>query len=185
MADRKRSAGEDDDGGCHAVVPSDPADVLAAFFDLAFDEVYGYLARRVGGDRATVEDLVQDTFVAAVRSLRSGAVDRLTIGWMVTCARSRLVDHHRRRSVAERHLRAMPTPELVPETERVPGDLLVTELLGRLPSSQRLDVVLHHLDGCSVTEIARLTDRSVRAVESSLARGRRQLRSFYEEADRD
>jgi RNA polymerase sigma-70 factor (ECF subfamily) len=182
MSDRTSDASRDEERQV-AVAPGDPPQSLAAFFDVAFREVYGYLSRRTGDDRAIVEDLVQDTFVTAVRTLRAGGVDHLTIGWLITCARSRLIDHHRRRSVAERHLRVVRSPEQVDGTEQVPNDMLVTELLGRLPSAQRLDVVLHHLDGCTVPEIATLTGRSIRAVESSLARGRRQLRAMYEAAD--
>lgn len=157
--------------------PGDPPRVVDAFFDAALEAVYPYLARRCGADRGVVEDLTQETFVTAVRALQDGRVDHLTVGWMVTVAQSRLIDHVRGEERRTRHLRAidLPARPADPETA-VLGDEVVARLLGRLPPAQRLVVALHHLDGLSTAEIAEHTGRSVRAVESSLARARRSLR---------
>jgi RNA polymerase sigma-70 factor (ECF subfamily) len=156
----------------------DPPAVLRAFFDAALDAAYPYLARRCGGDSTLVEDLTQDTFVTAVRALRSGSVDHLTIGWIVTVAQSRLVDHYRREVRLSRHLRVVGPAEHVDRVDdAVIAEGMVVELLAHLPAAQRLDVVLHHLDGVPVGEIAERTGRTERAVESSLARGRRTLRA--------
>lgn len=155
----------------------DPPEVLGRFFEAAFDAVYPYLARRCPGELTVAEDLTQETFVTAIRTLRSGAVDHLTVGWMVSAAQSRLIDHYRREARRSRHLRAVMTDVPVDQVEDgVVADERVLELLACLPASQRLDVVLHHLDGVPIREIAERTARSERAVESSLARARRTLR---------
>jgi RNA polymerase sigma-70 factor (ECF subfamily) len=61
--------------------------------------VYGFLSLRVGGNRALAEDLTADTFAAAIRHYRAGRSDEVTISWLRTVARRRLVDHWRRRAV--------------------------------------------------------------------------------------
>lgn len=159
-----------------SVAPGDPDEVLGDFFDLSFGEVYGYLLRRCGHDRATAEDLTQDTFVTAVRTLRDGQIDRLTVGWLIRCAQSRFIDHCRREDRRMRHLRAVPSTEADPLDDSVIGELLVEEHLADLPPSQRVVVVLHHLDGLTVPQVAERVGRSVRAVESSLSRARRTMR---------
>lgn len=163
-----------------AVRPGDSPEDVGRFFDHAIGEVYPYLLRRCGHVRVTAEDLTQDTFMTAVRALGDGRVDQLTVGWLITCAQSRFIDHCRRASREERHLHSVlaEPPDLV--EDRVVVGAVVTELLSELPAAQRLDVVLHHLDGLPVAEIAARTDRSVRAVESSLARARRTLRTLTE-----
>jgi RNA polymerase sigma-70 factor (ECF subfamily) len=159
-----------------SVAPGDPDDVVGEFFDLSLDEVYGYLLRRCGHDRATAEDLTQDTFVTAVRALRDARLDRLTIGWLIRCAQSRFIDHCRREDRRMRHLRIVSSPEVDPLDDSVIGGLLVEERLAELPPSQRVVVALHYLDGLTVPQIAQRVGRSVRAVESSLSRARRTMR---------
>jgi RNA polymerase sigma-70 factor (ECF subfamily) len=56
--------------------------------------------------------------------------------------------------------------------------------LARVPAAQRAALVLRHVDGFSVPEVADLLGRSVEAVESLLARGRVSLRRAYLEETR-
>lgn len=51
------------------VRPGDSTAGITAFFDAALDVVHPYLSRRCAGDRALAEDLTQETFVVAVRTL--------------------------------------------------------------------------------------------------------------------
>ena len=168
-----------------SIAPGDPADALREFFDVAFREVYPYLSRRCGHDRATAEDLTQDTFVSAVRTLREGRVERLTVGWLIRCAQSRFIDHCRREDRKLRHLRLVSSPQSELVDDSVVGDIEVDERLADLPPSQRLVVVLHHLDGLTVPEVAERVGRSVRAVESLLSRARRSMRLRAEEHEEE
>lgn len=177
--------GQSDAGAPPSVAPGDPADRLGEFFDHALGEVYPYLLRRCGHQRATAEDLTQDTFVTAVRALREGRVERLTVGWLIRCAQSRFIDHCRREDARRRHLHLVPDAEPDAEDDGVVGAMVVTERLADLPPSQQLVVVLHHLDGLTVPEIAERTGRSVRAVESLLARARRTMRRHHESREED
>lgn len=165
-----------------SAAPGDDAGRLEAFFDAAIDEVYPYLLRRCG-DRATAEDLTQDTFVTAVNALRADQVDRLTIGWLIRCAQSRFIDHCRREDRRNRHLTVVASTETTPIDDAVIGEVIVAERLAELPANQRLVVVLHHLDGLTVPDIAKRLGRSVRSVESLLARARRAMRQ--REGDQD
>ena len=61
----------------------------------------------------------------------------------------------------------------------------VLAALRRLSAEQRAALVLHHVDGLSVREVARQLDRSESAVESLLARARRRFRQLYEGQDHD
>ena len=166
-----------------SVAPGDPPDTLGRFFDLALGEVYPYLRRRCGHDRATAEDLTQDTFVAAVRTLREGRIERLTVGWLITCAQSRFIDHCRREDRRMRHLTLISVAERTAATVDlgVVDEIEVEDHLAALPPNQRLAVVLHHLDGFTVLEVAERVGRSVRATESLLSRARRTMRQRAEE----
>jgi RNA polymerase sigma-70 factor (ECF subfamily) len=162
------------------------------FWDLyraGLPHVYGYLLRR--SDRVTAEDVTQDVFVELARRARSTAgLEGLTVGWLLAVARSRLLDHVRAQQRGERKLRLAwsaaepdvrsgmtgvdPTDEaLAPAAERA---------LEALPAIQRCALMLHHVDGYSVAEVAESIGRSVRATESLLARARRTFRTAFTEA---
>ena len=53
--------------------------------------------------------------------------------------------------------------------------------LGELAEVERCVLVLHHLDGLSVADVADSIGRSMRATESLLARARRKFRAAFEE----
>ena len=151
--------------------------------------VYGYLLRR--SDRATAEDLTQEVFVDLARRARSGAgLHGLTVGWLLTVARSRLLDHVRAQQRADRKLRlawSAAGPETRGGMARVdPADEAVAPAAERaletLPAIQRCVLVLHHVDGYSIAEVAESIGRTVRATESLLARARRAFRAAFTEA---
>ena len=161
-------------------IPLDAAS-FRVFYDEALPRVFGYLLRRCGGNRSVAEDLTQETFLAAVRQLRGGCPVEAPLPWVLGIARHKLVDHYRRSE------RWGPEP-FVAESEADgatmepdAGDERAVAALARLPAAQRAALVLRHLDGLSVPEVATALERSVEAVESLLARGRASFRRAYAE----
>lgn len=161
----------------------DPA-VFRAFYDEALPRVYGYLLHRVGGSVPVAEDLTQETFLAAVAELKKGRRVEAPIPWIYGIARHKLIHHYRRQERAER---PVADHDLLPEDTPLDtgGDLArerAVAALAAVPASQRAALVLRHLDGLSVPEVASALGKSVEAVESLLARGRVTFRRAYAEA---
>ena len=148
-----------------------------------FDDFYTNTSRRmVGqvfvlvGNLGEAEDAVQEAYCRAWQRwsmLRTYADPE---GWVRTVAyriavsawrktRNRLIAHRR-------HGAAADVPELGPE------HLAMVEALRALTAEQRRAVVLHHLVGLSVEEVAREVGAAVGTVKSRLARGRQSLSSL-------
>ncbi len=68
---------------------------MAAIYDRALPQVYGYLLPRCGS-AAVAEDLTAETFMAAVAATRRNGAPEVTVAWLVGVARHKLVDHWRR-----------------------------------------------------------------------------------------
>lgn len=150
-------------------------------YDATFPAVYVYFVRRLG-DRATAEDLTQETFAAVAREMQRGDVDRVTTAWVIGVARHKLADHWRRRERDARRARRMAaTQRPEPEWDPSSPDGRILTALATLPGPQRAAVVLHYLDDVPVEDVARMLHKSVAATESLLARGRRGLRAAYGE----
>ncbi|MEM7287078.1 MAG: sigma-70 family RNA polymerase sigma factor [Actinomycetota bacterium] len=150
------------------------------------DDVFGFLRLRVGGNRQLAEDLTAETYAAAVRLFNEGRDAEVTLSWLRTVARRRLIDHWRRVSVADSKVAVLADRVPVrPETEVVEQRELVIASLGRLSDAQRRVLVLRHVDGYPVARIAELLGRSEKGVESLLVRARAAFREAYEEVSRD
>lgn len=157
-----------------------PAPGFRAFYDVAHPQVYAYLLRRVGGDADLADDLTQETFVAALREVRAGQADTLSVPWLIGVARHKLADDFRRRAREEGRLRrawsrrpAGPAPE-----REMPGP--VAHCLDALPAAQRAALVLHYADDLPLKDVAALLHRSLAATNALVARGRESFRCRYE-----
>ncbi len=154
-----------------------------AMYQATLPVVYGFLSTRVGGNRALAEDLTAETYSAAVILFKAQRGNEVTISWLRTVARRRLIDHWRRNAVA-----TGAAIKLVP-SDPDPADDEISETvawaLAALSESQRQALVLQHIEGYSVIEIAELLGRSPTAVQSLLARARVAFRVAYEEAEND
>jgi len=155
-----------------------------AFYDEALPRVYGYFLYRVGGSVSAAEDLTQETFLAAVAELKKGRRVEAPIPWVYGIARHKLIHHYRAQRTAE-------SPQA--NIERVLDEVAIDDsgaesreravaALAVLPASQRAALVLRHLEGFSVPEVAEALGKSVEAVESLLTRGRITFRRAYTEA---
>jgi RNA polymerase sigma-70 factor (ECF subfamily) len=154
---------------------------LLEVFDRALAEVYGYLLHRCRA-KALAEDLTSETFLGALDSIRRGYAGEVTVAWLIGIARHKLADHWRREEREQRHLAAVAAVRTEPDLDVQVEPELGIEVLGRLSPSHRAALVLRHVDGLSVPEVATLLGRSVRSTETLLVRGRAAFRSRYREA---
>ncbi len=164
---------------------ADPGARLLGMYDRALPQVYGYLRARVPGD-ALAEDLTAETFLAAVQAVRKQPPPDLTIGWLVTVARNKLVDHWRRTAREERGLRLAgdSDEDVAAEDERF-EHMRAREVLAELGAHHRAALTLRYLDGLPVAEVAEHLDRTLHATEALLVRARRAFRVRYAEGSCD
>ena len=164
----------------------DPGIALLAIYDRALPQVYGYLVTRVR-DANLAEDLTAETFLAAAESLDKGKVPDLTVAWLITVARNKMVDHWRRVAREARRL------QLVHDSDEEVDDTLGADLdaaferarardvLDQLGPHHRSALTLRYLDGLSVPECADHLGRTVHATEALLVRARNAFRARYQD----
>jgi RNA polymerase sigma-70 factor (ECF subfamily) len=141
------------------------------------DAVYR-LALAIAGDEADAADITQDAFVAVWRQLPrlrdAGRFDAWLHRIVVNTARMAARGRRRRR------VREIPNDELTTaasSTARpMPSDgQRLADALGGLPPEQRSLLALHHLEGCSIAEIAEVFGIPTGTVKSRLFAARRAL----------
>ena len=158
---------------------------FAAFYRASLPEVYAYVLHRCG-TRSVAEDIVQETYLAAVKALNTNSVDELNIRWLIGVARYKILDHFRRQSRSPRTADE-PVDEVVTSDAALDAWSLepsrdgVQTALDALTPVHRMVLLLRHLDGYPVTEIASAIGKSVHATESLLVRARQTFKRRYVE----
>ena len=150
---------------------------IVSLFDRALPEVYHYVLHRCR-QKSTAEDLTSETFVAAVEAVRRGAVSNPSVGWLIGIARHKLVDHWRRVERESRHLAVFAGRETVEFDPDMDAGRAM-DVLAELNPNQRMALILRHVDGLPVSEVADLLGRSIHATETLLVRARAAFRSQY------
>jgi RNA polymerase sigma-70 factor (ECF subfamily) len=155
-------------------------DALAEAYRTYGAATFGFLVRFLG-DRAAAEDVQQQVFTEVWR--RGGDYDPRRGGlltWVLTIARSRAIDHLRRR-VPEPRDPQRPDPRTVPpDADALLERWRLAHLLGRLPENERALLRLRFYDELSQSEISAATDIPIGTVKTRMVRGLTRLREMIE-----
>jgi RNA polymerase sigma-70 factor (ECF subfamily) len=157
------------------------ADAFASLFRITLPSVYRYLYGRCG-DAALAEDLAQDSYVRAMRAIKTSFKGGSSefLAWMIRIARNRFLDHVKSGRVRwEVVVDELPVTVATgnPESEAlasVEGDDL-RRALGRLTEEQQEIVLLRFFNGLQIAEVAGATGRTEGAVKALQFRALRAL----------
>lgn len=140
------------------------------------------LAHRMLGDAAAAEDIAQETFIRVWNAADRWQPGRAQVStWMSRIAIN--LCHDRRRKQREVMPEILPDrPDQAPDQEsvlvRTETENRVADAMVQLPERQRQAMELVHFQEMSNIDAADILSVSVDALESLLARGRRNLRSI-------
>jgi RNA polymerase sigma-70 factor (ECF subfamily) len=144
---------------------------FAALYERYARVVHGLLLARVPRD--DVEDLVQEVFLTAWSRL-DGLRDAGAFGgWLVTIARNRAADFHRRH---EDHQALPPTLPATDAGGARAEALAALSVIRSLPDAYRETLVLRLVEGLTGAEIAERTGLTEGSVRVNLHRGMKLLR---------
>jgi RNA polymerase sigma-70 factor (ECF subfamily) len=153
--------------------------------------VYSLIVRMVQ-DPATAEDLAQEAFVKAYRSLRSYDPSRKLASWLFKIAHNTTIDHLRRNVPDTVPLEAPPDHEEgrgglaavladgsvedpAAAAERRDMARSLERAIARLRPDYRESVVLFYIEGASYQEICEATGLPLGTVKTNLHRARKEL----------
>ena len=160
------------------------AAALAEAYDEHHDHVRVF-ARRLVGDSAGAEDLVQDTFLAlplAMRSFRGDASLRtFLIGIATNHARHYVRAAMRRRAAhARSREEAAPTPTADEQTHRRELAEALTRALDELSFDQRVAIILCEVEERTSAEAARIVGAPEATVRTRIFHAKKRLRELLE-----
>ena len=182
-------------------ISPDPIVDASEWLDEHGDALYRYARSRVGR-RELAEDLVQETFLAAVESREPFRSESTVRTWLIAILRRKIVDHYRRRSAApdceSLSIRSSPDHasfftadgkwQKVPSPWKTPPDMLenrelwtaFSACLSKLPMPLARTFMLRELVGVDVDELRETLSMSAVNVRVQLHRARHLLRECLE-----
>lgn len=148
--------------------------------------IHRYASTRVSA--AEVDDVVAEVFHAAAVAYGDGRATVVDRSWLFAVARNRVIDRWRRasRRKAIVHLAFNGVERdtaFPPDWTEDPRRTAVLAALNQLQPRHRILLILHHVDGVPVRELAEQANESVHATESALARARGAFRRHYKRDD--
>jgi RNA polymerase sigma-70 factor (ECF subfamily) len=167
-----------------AVLSGDEA-AWRAWYDESFEALYRYAYWRCGGRRDQGEEIVQETWLIAVRRIRSFDPRQ---GSFITWLRG--IAANARRNYLRKNKQTVNRDELLRDAIAAGSSEneqreLIAEALDALP--ERYEAVLRakYLDGLSVCEVAKTWGETAKSIESLLTRARQAFREYIERSERN
>lgn len=144
------------------------------------------LIARVTGDRALAEDLAQETFVKAFRSLAAFDTTRRLSSWLFRIAHNTAIDAMRRSRQSSTAIEGIstasgggsydaPTPPAPDPVERRELAQALAAALAELRSDQRAAIVLRYENGLSFVDIGAVLGVPEVTARSHVHRARKEL----------
>jgi RNA polymerase sigma-70 factor (ECF subfamily) len=164
-------------GALPVAVPSDPTDRMGALFDAHHDRLYR-LARRLSSSADDALDLVQETFLKAARSPMSVPVGlSREEAWLVRVLVNIRRDEWRKTAVRKRFRQEVSrlTNADVGHEAAVIARATVWRALDALTPRRRAVIVMHELEGLTISAIASLLGISAITVRWHLSMGHHDL----------
>ncbi|MGO8791263.1 MAG: RNA polymerase sigma factor [Terriglobia bacterium] len=161
----------------------------ADFVNRHADHVYSYVRRRLVPHTEFVDDLVQEVFLAAWESLGKFRGESSLRSWLLGIARHKVEDHYRKRlrelEVPEEEEGSAPEPvdphNIEEALDQQHAAKKTHEVLASLPEAYAVVLRWRYWEKRGLSEIARETGKTEKAIERLLARAREQFKRNWNE----
>jgi RNA polymerase sigma-70 factor (ECF subfamily) len=167
---------------------------ITDLYNTYFDRLYSLVFNQVDRNRSVAEDIVQETFLAAIESSKKFQGRSSLYTWLCSIAYHKVADHYRRQARERKHMVSGVDVDAVDVTDSSgkqsqPESLIesaetrqvVNQALAKLPWDYRQVLVLKYVEEMSVQEISQIMGRSPKSVEGLLTRSRKALQTHLAE----
>ncbi len=166
---------------------------LRVFYNTYLEPVYRFIYYRISGDKDQVDDLVSETFMAAIQGMNRFDFRSSLFTWLCTIAGNKIRDHYRRTVTQKKMevafadlegelrnvLEVLESGEELPDAhvERVEIQEVVRGVLSSLPPRYQQVLEMRYVRDLKVREIGEQLGASLKSVESALLRAQK---AFYQ-----
>ena len=172
---------------------------MEEFYNIYRNRLHTLVLGQVDRNQAVAEDLVQETFLAALSSLDKFRGDSQLYTWLRSIAFHKINDFYRRQVREAKPRESSPDYGVMKQMEQTGDDQpaastvmeseeirqSVHQALEDLPQDYQKVLVLKYLEEMPVIEISQVMGRSPKSVEGLLSRARKAMRANLEESSQE
>ena len=142
-------------------------------YQMYVQSLYNFIRRNNIYDPSDVEDILQDTWMAAPRAIANFDGKNASLKtFLYSLARRKIADYWRKHKAVD------DLPESMSISESHQERLELAEALAQMPEQERQVLILRYSEGFSVSEIADIMGRTYKGTESLLSRARVRLDKY-------
>jgi len=157
---------------------------VAELYNTYADRIYSLVFNQAGRNREVAQDIVQETFVAALKSAARFRGHSKIYTWLCSIANNKVSDfyRHQKRQAKYQTTKALELDQLGSEALAAnfvePGERqeVTRQVLFSLPLHYRQVLILKYVEEMPVLEISQIMGRSPKSIEGLLTRARNELR---------
>jgi RNA polymerase sigma-70 factor (ECF subfamily) len=157
-----------------------------------FDRLYSLVYNQVGRNHGIAEDIVQETFLAVLKSASKFRGQSKLYTWLCSIAYHKVTDFHRRQeriakhgdkhySLSDKEPGQISDNDDLPTTSKIESEetrQVVEQALLSLPVDYQQVLIFKYVEEMSVLDISQAMHRSPKSVEGLLTRARKTLRAY-------
>lgn len=163
---------------------------LHSLYKTYYRSLYNFVYKKLG-DKSVTEEIVQDTFIHFLESLRDFRYQCSLKTFLFTIGRNKAIDYIRKKKIKKILFSALPSFIVEGLASVVDDSLEKKELqqklestFDELPHEYQLILRLKYLEGKSVHHIAGVLSKTFKSTESLLFRARKAFIKVYTNKDR-
>jgi RNA polymerase sigma-70 factor (ECF subfamily) len=159
-------------------------------YNTYFDRLYSLVFNQVGRNHHIAEEIVQETFLAALNSASKFRGQSKLYTWLCSIAYRKVADFYRQQQregrrqiqppsidaldISQIRSREPPVSSLMESEE---SRQVIEQALLRLPLNYQQVLIFKYVEEMSISGISQIMDRSPKSVEGLLARAKKALRA--------
>lgn len=158
---------------------------IVELYDLYFDRIYSMVYNQLDRNHSNTEDVVQETWLAAIKSAKKFKGNSQPYTWLCGIAWHKIRDHQRRHYRDKAKLYRPSIDSGIPELQLIDSGPLPIEIiekeetkevvrmaLSSLPGHYQQVLILKYVEDMSAKEVGQSLGKSKKSVESMLDRAR-------------
>jgi len=159
-------------------------DAVEQMYNANVDRVYSLVFNQVDRNHEEAQEIVQETFIAAVKSVKFFQVRSSISTWLYSIANRKIADFYRRKKREEKHRvgydiesekMSDSSQSTAAHGETEDFNIVVRQALTKLPLHYRQVIIFKYVEGFPVSDIGEIMGRTAKSVEGLLTRARKEL----------
>lgn len=161
-------------------------EAVTELYNSYINKIYSTVYNQVDRDHNATQEIVQDVFLAAVKSAKNFRNRSKVYTWLYSIANKKIADYYRRKKRSDK---LQISTDIDIETtedksflstepaESIEDQEVIKQAMDRLPVHYKQVLILKYIEEMSVDEIGEALNRTPKSVEGILSRARKELKA--------